>query len=81
MHRTLQNLKDSENKKEILQYGSIFSAATVCSAGPSVSCHWAYTLDMKISPDFGSASQMQQLSLLHCSGKDKNMSFSCRINH
>jgi hypothetical protein len=30
MYRTLQNLQDSENKQEILLYGSIFGAATVC---------------------------------------------------
>jgi hypothetical protein len=29
MSWTLQNLKDSENKQEILHYSSIFSAATV----------------------------------------------------
>jgi DNA primase large subunit len=29
MYWTLQNLKDSENKQEILHFGSIFSAATV----------------------------------------------------
>jgi hypothetical protein len=29
MYWTLENLKDSENKQQMLHYGSIFSAATV----------------------------------------------------
>jgi hypothetical protein len=41
MYWTLQNLKDSENKQQILHCGSMFSAATVqfveCGTGSSLS--------------------------------------------
>jgi hypothetical protein len=40
MYWTLQNLKDSEKKRHILHYGSIFSAAMVClSRGASLDRH------------------------------------------
>jgi hypothetical protein len=40
MYWSIQSLKGSENKQEILHYGSIFSAATVYGQRPQLWTMW-----------------------------------------